>query len=73
MSLSKQSIDTLLDLVEIKLSCFEVWDRDDRRELKALQACKAELQQARAPQRGGKAAEVVALDRKRSRQLELAG
>lgn len=47
MTLSPRSIDTLIDLVEIKLSCFEVWDREDRRELQALQACRDELQAAR--------------------------
>ena len=38
MSLSKQSIETLLDLVEIKLGCMEVYDREDARELNALEA-----------------------------------
>jgi hypothetical protein len=49
MSLSSQTIDTLIDLVEIKLSCFEVWDREDKRELKALQAARDELRTARRP------------------------
>lgn len=43
MALSKQSIENLLDLVEIKLSCLEVIDREDARELKQLQACRNEL------------------------------
>ena len=43
MSLSKRSLETLLDLVEIRLSCVEVWDRDDARELKVLQAARKEL------------------------------
>jgi hypothetical protein len=30
-SLSQRSIETLLDLVEIKLSCLEVYDREDAR------------------------------------------
>jgi hypothetical protein len=34
--LTHKSIETLIDLVEIKLSCIEVWDRDDRRERDAL-------------------------------------
>jgi hypothetical protein len=43
MSLSRTSVDTLIDLVEIKLSCVEVYDRDDSRELVNLQRCKEEL------------------------------
>ena len=45
MALSRRSITTLLDLVEIKLSCIEVVDREDHRELKALRACREELRQ----------------------------
>lgn len=43
MSLSRSSVETLIDLVEIKLSCVEVYDRDDSRELMNLQRCKEEL------------------------------
>ncbi len=43
MTLSKQSIENLLDLVEIKLSCIEVIDREDARELKKLRNCRDEL------------------------------
>jgi hypothetical protein len=43
MSLSKQSIETLLDLVEIKLGCMEVYDREDARELDQLEGCRREL------------------------------
>lgn len=43
MSLSKKSIETLMDLVEIKLSCLEVMDREDLREQIQLQRCLAEL------------------------------
>jgi hypothetical protein len=45
MPLTRRSIATLLDLVEIKLSCIEVVDREDHRELKALRACREELRQ----------------------------
>ena len=44
MSLSKRVIETLIDLVEIKLSCIEVYDRDDSREVAALERCRQELQ-----------------------------
>ena len=43
MSLSKRSLDTLLDLVEIKISCMEVWDREDAREIANLQQARQEL------------------------------
>ena len=45
MALTRRSIATLLDLVEIKLSCIEVVDREDHREFKALRACREELLQ----------------------------
>jgi hypothetical protein len=43
MSLSKQTVDMLLDLVEIKISYMDVADRDDARDLQALERCRAEL------------------------------
>ena len=42
-NLSKQSIETLIDLVEIKLGCMEIFDRDDRRAVRDLQGCLKEL------------------------------
>jgi len=66
MSLSRSSVETLIDLVEIKLSCVEVYDRDDSRELLNLQRCKGELMDLiglvqKAP------AELIALPRGRRR------
>jgi len=43
MNLSPKSIETLLDLVEIKLSCFQVHDQEDTRELSVLERCRDEL------------------------------
>ena len=43
MTLSKRTLETLVDLVEIKLSCIEVYDRDDTRELQNLERCRDEL------------------------------
>ena len=43
MILSPKSIETLLDLVEIKLSCFQVHDQEDTRELTVLERCRNEL------------------------------
>lgn len=41
--LSKQSLDILIDLVEIKLSAILVQDKDDLREVNKLKHCKNEL------------------------------
>ncbi len=43
MTLSKRTVETLIDLVEIKLSCIEIYDRDDARELSNLEQCRSEL------------------------------
>ena len=43
MSLSKQTVSSLIDLIEIKLSCMTVQDRDDLREKVALQKAMCEL------------------------------
>ncbi len=47
MSLSKRVVETLIDLVEIKLSCIEVYDREDKREIAGLERCRQELQDLR--------------------------
>ena len=43
MALTKKCAETLLDLVEVKLSCIEVFDREDAREVALLETCRAEL------------------------------
>ena len=52
MLLSKKSLETLIDLVEIKLSCIEVFDTHDSRTLQQLQQCRQELYEltGKAPQ-----------------------
>ena len=40
---TRQTIELLLDLVEIKLGCVEVYDREDAREFKALERARLEL------------------------------
>lgn len=42
-TLTKRSVETLIDLVEIKLSCLPVFDRDDAKELAALEQARREL------------------------------
>lgn len=41
--ISKRTAETLLDLVEVKLSCMQVSDREDQRELVQLETCRREL------------------------------
>lgn len=43
MTLSRRCAETLIDLVEIKLSCLEITDREDQREKELLQRCVQEL------------------------------
>ena len=43
MSLTKRSVETILDLVEIKLHSMQVIDREDAREMDALETCRREL------------------------------
>ena len=43
MTMTQRSLETLIDLVEIKLSCLEVYDKDDARELAKLEVCLKEL------------------------------
>jgi hypothetical protein len=43
MSLSRRSIEILLDLVEIKISYMDVADRDDARDMQLLERLRAEL------------------------------
>jgi len=51
MSLSKRSIEVLLDLVEIKLSYMDISDREDARDLQVLERCRDELRSLeRGPQ-----------------------
>jgi hypothetical protein len=64
MPLSRKAIETLVDLVEIKLSCLEVYDREDSRELVNLQQCRDELTaQGKIPSKP--TASVVAIDSER--------
>ena len=41
--ISKRTVETLLDLVEVKLSYMQVSDREDQRELAQLENCRREL------------------------------
>jgi hypothetical protein len=43
MVLTRRTLETLIDLVEIKLSCIETYDQEDRRELWVLEQARSEL------------------------------
>jgi hypothetical protein len=43
MTLSRRSVEMLLDLVEIKISYMDVADREDARDLVVLERCREEL------------------------------
>ncbi len=43
MALSTKSVEDLIDLVEIKLSCIEIFDNQDARTVKSLEQCRCEL------------------------------
>lgn len=51
MALTNHSIETLLDLVEIRLSSMQVCDREDARELATLERCRRELGGLTGPRR----------------------
>jgi hypothetical protein len=60
MSLSKRSIEALVDLVEIKLSCLDVFDREDAREKAILENARRELIAIAAGKRAAVAAQPAA-------------
>ena len=42
-ALTREALETLLDLVEIRLGCVEIYDREDARELKQLERTRDQL------------------------------
>ncbi len=62
MALSGRSLEALMDLVEIKLSCVEIFDREDAREVKVLELCRDELKVLRVE---AGPAQVIKMPRKR--------
>ncbi len=59
MSLSRRSIQTLMDLVENKLSMMQVVDREDARELAILESARRELSQMAGLRRSAAGGSVV--------------
>ena len=72
MAISQRTLDTLVDLVEIKLSCLEIYDREDSRELQNLERCRDELLNM-TQKLGSSPAEVVDIDTKKSRRKRASG
>ena len=44
MALSRNTYETILDLIENKMSCMEGWDQATNRERTKLEACRKELE-----------------------------
>lgn len=65
MSLSRRSVDMLLDLVEIKISYMDVADREDARDLVVLERAREELRSLTGIASGATAS--VALSRRLGR------
>jgi hypothetical protein len=72
MALSQRTLDTLVDLVEIKLSCLEIYDREDSRELQNLERCRDELLNM-TKKLDSSPAEVVAINTKKSQRKQASG
>ena len=48
MFLSKESLEILIDLVEIRLDTLQIIDKEDAKELSRLQLCRSELLQTQS-------------------------
>ena len=72
MAISQRTLDTLVDLVEIKLSCLEIYDREYSRELQNLERCRDELLNM-TQKLDSSPAEVVDIDTKESRRKRANG
>lgn len=67
MVLTRRTLETLIDLVEIKLSCIETYDQEDRRELRVLEQARSELAALSNPGSPGAGELLVPLPRRRGR------
>jgi len=45
MTLSRHSLEIMLDLIEMKIAAIQIQDKDDARELNRLRKCRQELLQ----------------------------
>ena len=43
MTISRESLEIILDLIEIKMNALQIHDKDDAREVNKLRKCKQEL------------------------------
>jgi len=43
MDISRESLEIILDLIEIKINTLQIHDKDDARELNKLRKCRQEL------------------------------
>ena len=72
MSLSRRSIQTLMDLVENKLSMMQVVDREDARELAILESARRELSVMAGLRRSSSGGSVVEGRFSREEEFEVA-
>ncbi|MEJ0062357.1 MAG: hypothetical protein WDO70_03930 [Alphaproteobacteria bacterium] len=77
MTISKEILGVLVDLVENKLSCMQISDHDDMREVMVLQRCLTELNGAASMERrmlmGGMLADMPRRGRRRKSVMQSAG
>ena len=72
MSLSLQSVEILLDLIEIKIGYMQVQDRDDAKELLKLRYCRQELLQVLEDQKAQRKGSGMRLGAKKSASVKSA-
>ena len=61
MTLTKRTFETIIDLIENKMSCMEGWDQATSRERAKLEACRRELMDLYKPEPEARSAEVEPL------------
>ncbi len=61
MTLTRRTFETIIDLIENKMSCMEGWDQATSRERAKLEACRRELMDLFEPQPEPRPADVEPL------------
>ncbi|MDH3475871.1 MAG: hypothetical protein OEM59_19500 [Rhodospirillales bacterium] len=69
MALSKRTFETIIDLIENKMSCMEGWDQATSRERAKLEACRRELMDLYKPSAEPVSAELEPLQHDLSHQF----
>ena len=61
MTLTRRTFETIIDLIENKMSCMEGWDQATSRERAKLEACRRELMDLHEPEPEPRSADVEPL------------